>query len=748
MNIESSILGGKCNNYIIGCQVEVEGFRSVPAVSLYEAASYFRSEYPKAKRYINISNNALQSVKAAISTSSGLFDEATGKVLVDNINTLSKTSIVKLVMSKPGRLEQNIDFAADELGLQVLAGEAFESALSAFNTDDYLSQTQTRELLQASVQQHAEKIDETVGSFEHLLTYTNFTAANIADSLLRVPRRALLQLPTGFGKSSVILKKNIEESMTKGKRVLFVSPLRAIVKSLDIPGLVDYEKVEPGDMQTARGLKIVVNSLTSPKFADFLAKVDLVVIDEASQVIEHLIEGTVDRRSDVWNALKRVVYNARNVVFADADINRSCLEMISRGTEPVFVFKALADHSDIQVEVGQVDRVRKQAMETAKLHNTLICCDIRKDAEAMALELHKEGRSVLLMSAKTLGFEAQLSFLQNPDSTDHDVLIYTPAMKSAISIVSGHFTHHFALFEGSVTPKGCIQMLRRDRIAKSFVVGVRNPQRRRSELVDVEYKYGPQTAFEEMRHGHRKNLAWLRDNIQLALPIELRRQGFKVTLQQIDDELGKTGFKEHSKARKALKSDIATNVLAATPMDSLRAAERVLREGADSESDYYSAVKTEALHHLKQAALDKADALFWKEGEGRSKLLNYKSMVKPTTPLTVILNSIFMGMTTTKTWNSARSVKAYDALNEMRDQVLLAGFAMPKNSKFISDRSKQGFISEVMRACGLKTKRRDGGKSGDYYTIDEVTLVQIQGYTGLCPLGTKMSRPQFTIPTT
>ena len=732
MSYESIIIGAQSNKYIIGHSAAVDGFRSVPAADCLKTALYFKAEYPRAKRYINVQKDYLAAVKVAMSTASGLYSSEEHEVIADNVYDINKASLARLVMSGSGNIEAKLAFCTRILGAEVFAGLDFEEALGAMNTDDLITEMQARDLLDASVKSNSARFDQSVGTFEHLLTYKTFTAQEIRDKIFRVPRRALLQCHTGFGKTSIVLKHQIEEFMSQGKRVLFISPLRSIVKAFDVPGLIDYQDVEPGQMNDALGLKVVVNSLIAPKFADFIAKADLVVIDEASQVIEHVMDGTVRDRDQVWATLQSVVKNTPNVVFADADINQSCLDLISAGKGPVVVFKAEAAHSEIEIQMSSINQVRKQALDSALVENTLIACDNKRDAAAMALELERAGRKVMLITSTTSGYADQQAFLKNPNTSTYDVLIYSPAMKSAISITSGHFARHFGLFEGSVSPKGAIQMLRRDRLAKAFVVGVRNPQNRTSELVQAEFDHGSKTPFDELRYEHRKASSWLKDNIQLTLAIELRRQGFNVSKQADNDEQAKDGFKEHSKARRALKVDVAKALLDATPMANIKAAEALVRDGASSNQEYFSAIRAEAELYLRKSDLSYSDAEFWKEGEGKGKLRKFEDLHKPSmSNLHRVLTRVFRGMTETKTWTPADSVKAYDDLNQNRAEVLLAGFNMPRKSKFISDRSKQGAITDILKAHGLKTKRKDGGESGYYYIIDPKSLAQMKEYTGL-----------------
>ncbi|WP_228201136.1 hypothetical protein [Klebsiella aerogenes] len=53
----------------------------------------------------------------------------------------------------------------------------------------------------------------------------------------------------------------------------------------------------------------------------------------------------------------------------------------------------------------------------------------------------------------------------------YDGLIYSPSISSGVSIEQKHFDRHFGMFCGEVVPSDAIQMLRRDRTAKEFIIG-------------------------------------------------------------------------------------------------------------------------------------------------------------------------------------------------------------------------------------------------------------------------------------
>lgn len=730
---EFGLQGNPTHPIIIGLATAVDGFLTVPADDLVDSANYYKSEYPKVKRYLNVASNAVKAVQAAIFTSSGLYDSESGCVITESARDFDKAKLADIILTKSGSDPVSLSFATRELAKNVLVAMPVDDAVAVISSNTLLSPGESADLIANATAQVLSDFAKKTRECSTHNAVTGLSAKEVSARLFKESHRALLKCHTGWGKSKDVISAEISKFMSdekKRNRVLFISPLRSIVQALDIDGMLSYDDINPGDLASAKGLKVVVNSLISNKFKEFIKGVDLLVIDECSQVIDHIFEGTVHNRDRVWEALKEVVAEARHVVFADADINAQCVELINtRATTPATLYFAEATHTDITVEFATIDEVRKLAVEKAKAEPTLIASDVRRDASAIALELEKSGRKVLLVTSVTIEHEATRAFLANPNTDAWDVVVYSPSMKSSISITSGHFKNHFGLFEGSITPRGAVQMLRRDRTAKAFVVGARNPRYRKSEIARLEFEYGSKTPFERIRYEHRRDACWLRDNIQFALVLELRRQGFQITVSTPNDDLAKEGWKTHAKAKRALKQDTSSRLLAAKPMAHIEAAEKVLRDGSSDLDQYFGAIRTEAEHHLGRTDLTRQDAEFWKEGEGKAKLVNFKRLMSPRCPLTSLLAKIVKKMSTTNTWCTRRSAGAYRAINKYRDQAILAGLQMPRN-KDISARSKQGALSEILKAHGLKTKRKDGGKSY-YYVIDPESMEQMKGYTGL-----------------
>lgn len=725
---------GSGSAVVIGVSELVNGYMTINVPKrLQETASYLKAEYSRYKRLISIDSDASDAVSVAYKTASGLYSAEEGK-LADNIYDLSKATVALLVLRKQ-KSEGAFDTAAFELAKEIQAfgslSLAAQKLLSASGVDVASCTTAiTRKIARVE-----EWLDQYQDKYSHPVVTKNAPMLYMKHSVTKPRRgyRAMLKLPTGSGKTTKLLNPTIQSFLQAGKKVVVISHRRSIIKNITIPELVDYENVEIGQMKNAQGLKIVVNSLTSAKFTDFLRDVDLVIIDEAAQVIDHALEGSVDQPGAVWFALKQLVWNANSVIFADADCNDECLDLIKKNDQHISIYETDQAHSEIKCRVGALDEVRAMAIKAAiDGHKILVAIDIAKDAEAMGKVLEKAGLQPLVITSKSAGWPAQAAFIANPNTDQHPIVIYSPAITSALSITSGHFAKHFGLFAGSVTPRSAIQMLRRDRTAQEFVIGLRNPQSKTQEVVQAQYDASLKSEFDEARYAHRKRTSWLRDNIQHTLPQELKRQGFVLEEIAVNDEVSIEGWKANKTGRRAAKTDTAKLLLDAIPATEGQA-KRTINSGSNNEQEHFAAIRFFAESALKSKDLSYKDCLFWGEGGGQTKLNNFRKLhTSPITKLDELLQKLYQGHLAGG-WKPEHTADLYKELNDIRAEVLLAGYEMPRhaNADHVDSRHKQATITAILKAHGLQTKRRDGGKEGYYYIFDDVCLAQMKGYTGL-----------------
>ncbi|MBJ2240621.1 DEAD/DEAH box helicase family protein [Pseudomonas sp. MF6768] len=728
-------------------------------------------EYASTTRLMSIDGNVLNAVSVAYKTASGLHSANDGQI-AKSIYSMSKIAIALMIV-KADSSDKAFDAAAFEIARDVfVSGKTEEKAQALAEATG-----RTQEACVSAINSKLEFLTARMNSKTNPLTDTGVLPVSmeaIRDEFIKDGGKVLVCAGTGEGKSSKINQPVIQHYLDTGRKVLVISHRRSINKTLaNLPGIVSYDECnDPSDLQNAKGLKIVVNSLNALKFKRFIQSVDLVVIDEASQVISHVLGGEVKNRQSVWETLNFVVKNTPNVIMSDADIDARCAEMIGTGYK---LFKKPASHAGITVHTGDINHVRALAIKSACKVNTLIACDAVKEAHALAKSISKKGGpEALVITADNAFWPEQAAFVANPNATAHQVVIYSPVITSALSITSGHFKAHFGVFQGQVVPSDAIQMLRRDRTAKSFTVGIKQPMYSKSEAVDVSYKCKPvclddllssitfrdgerdkeslvrsalsSLQFQFLEYTHRRDEAWLRDNIQSSLPASLLARGFMVEVLDHDDDLSLAGYKSDSLAKKAVKRQIAKGVSQAVSADE-STAQRVRDYGSESEQEYLEACRARAIEVMGVTTFNMDDAMVWGLGEGESKVRLYRKLHNHGGALSglcqaapsdqdatvdeisarvmAILKPAMIVMTYSDAWTENRSVELFDTLNAIRTDVLKAGIRL---SAAKTNQAKKADITKIFAQFGLSVKRHETTNKNHFYTIRPKSLTQMTRY--------------------
>ncbi|MFJ2712969.1 DEAD/DEAH box helicase [Pseudomonas sp. NPDC087346] len=752
-------------------------------------------EYASTTRLMSIDGNVLDAVSVAYKTASGLHSANDGQI-TKSIYSMSKIAIALMIV-KADSSDKAFDTAAFEIARDVfVSGKTQEKAQALAEATG-----RTQESCVTAINGKLQFLTARMNSKTNALTDTGIpteTPEAIRDIILADGGKYLISLPTGEGKSTIINEPVIQHYLDTGRKVLVISHRRSINKTLaNLPGIVSYDECnDPSDLQNAKGLKIVVNSLTALKFKRFIQEVDLVVIDEASQVLSHVLGGEVKNRQAVWETLDFVVKHTASVIMSDADIDARCAEMIGTGYK---LFKKPAAHAGITVHTGDINHVRALAIKSACEMNTLIACDAVKEALALAKSIEKQGGpAALVITADNALWPEQAAFIADPNSTTHQVVIYSPVITSALSITSGHFKAHFGVFQGQVVPSDAIQMLRRDRTAKSFVVGIKQPTYSKSEAVEATYKCSPialddlvphlkadayvppvfmrdpdksdeendvainqaqadakkmfdaaQGAklqrlvsaevaainFRFLEYGHRKSEAWLRDNIQAALPASLLARGFEVEVLEHDDDLSLSGFKADSQARKAVKRQIAKGLNSAAKADEATT-QRVKEYGSVNEHEHLEASRARAIAVMKVSDFNLDDAMVWGSGDGESKIIKFRELIgtaealdatdeRSSKKVMALLKPALTAMTSGNGWTGDHSVELFDSLNAIRTDVLKAGIRM---SSAKSDQAKKADITKIFSQFGLVVKKHETTNKRFFYIISPKSLAQMTRY--------------------
>ena len=264
-----------------------------------------------------------------------------------------------------------------------------------------------------------------------------------------------------------------------------------------------------------------VNSIISPLPDAIYQQLDQLFIDEAAQTLDAVtIGGAMFAPQAVFNKLKDMMANTRRVLLCDADANDNLITLCELANQqrdqPIHVIELKTDCSHLTVEHTDDASLTAQVQQAAITGKKLV---IATDNCAKAEELHDmlkqtTGRNGILITGENRGDELPQEFEtlynayvdNNGNKVQHksqgvtwyehkqlDWLIYSPAITSGVSIEVPYFDQHFAFFSGiSISPSESIQMLRRDRTARNFKLGLKttssNAENDPNKIISAFYK--------------------------------------------------------------------------------------------------------------------------------------------------------------------------------------------------------------------------------------------------------------------
>ena len=261
-------------------------------------------------------------------------------------------------------------------------------------------------------------------------------------------------------------------------------------------------------MPSVQKLACCINSILRPEFTPLLNGLDACCFDEAAQTLRHVTSGgAIKYPVAVFNKwLQILAATKEKVILADADANDLLVEFAELGlkqrnahmqalygdefsAQKIHIIDGVTDCSDTSVYYTDTDTAFYRAIKDVKDgHKVLIANDSAKDGEKLYTMLQREApdKKGLFISLDTKESERAADverFTDNPnqESLKYDYLIYSPSISSGVSLENGHFNKHYGLFCGTVAPSDAIQMVRRDRKAREFVLGLATMHSSREE---------------------------------------------------------------------------------------------------------------------------------------------------------------------------------------------------------------------------------------------------------------------------
>ena len=416
----------------------------------------------------------------------------------------------------------------------------------------------------------------------------------------------LVRAAHGTGKTELVLKPLAQ---LPGCAVAITNRVSLVADLCNRLALSNYQTIRHGDIEAVDALGLCLPSVVNPKFGDVLNRADSVLIDEVGACWRelHSLGGTLKRTGP--EAVKRLVAmmnQARIAVGVDADLStQDVLSIAGLVRRPVVVVEMVEVPHGGRVTFADADDVKGAILNAVTNGDK---CRVACDSSRAAIELtallraaNPDKRICCIHSRggdSTAGDPEVLALLKDVNSgiQDIDVLVHSPTVESGVSITTPHFTRTFGLFGGrSVSPSAFIQMLKRDRTATLFEIGLAGLCRQWLET-------RPRAILDNLEATHRANVELVGDagavsglvRIEPATPFDARVVDYLATRNvdlndagqnlllllesrgyQIEqaDGLPKISKEEKQQARQLADADYADAVLTAAPIDSERRAE-------------------------------------------------------------------------------------------------------------------------------------------------------------------------------
>lgn len=305
---------------------------------------------------------------------------------------------------------------------------------------------------------------------------------HLADMVESLEGFIIVRAPMGSGKTEKLIAPVMASAPKAAYIAHRISLLDDAATRLNIS---HYQQVVTAEMPYVSHLACCVNSLTNPRFYNdddrsWFTTVDTLCIDEASQVIRHTTTGPVESPVRVMDALLDAMANAKRVLLCDADANDSVIELCEmadpRRSITILEIDGTMEH--VTVKFSDEESVWQKGLDLMLAgHRVMIASDSAEQAKKLAVmvEEQRPETKLLLVHADSKADPDVEAFLGNPsaEAVKYDVLIYSPAISSGVSMTLPHFQHHIGLFSGNtVGPSDAIQMLRRDRTARHYLIGI------------------------------------------------------------------------------------------------------------------------------------------------------------------------------------------------------------------------------------------------------------------------------------
>jgi len=237
-------------------------------------------------------------------------------------------------------------------------------------------------------------------------------------------------------------------------------------------------------------LGICINSIKKHNIDTFF---NILFLDEARQLVEHAVRGSVDNRSEVFDIFIKAIFNADLIIASDADMNDetiSFLRLHGGGKKLHLIVTEPKENNKTIKLVKDFDSIFTVILNVLLAgENIVVACTSRSKAIELHTFLVENGidlDKLLLVHSQNKGDQQQSEYLSNPNdnATKYQCLIHSPTIGSGFSIEVPHYSTNFMLDSGNLPANECLQMIARNRCADItyYAFSIQNNHSRATDL--------------------------------------------------------------------------------------------------------------------------------------------------------------------------------------------------------------------------------------------------------------------------
>ncbi len=278
-------------------------------------------------------------------------------------------------------------------------------------------------------------------------------------------------------------------------RILSIGANRSLVQETSESFSLDhYQSLHPDNAATVNRLATTIHSLNKAQVFPVyrkpdgsLRKVDVLILDEITQILGAFVSGQIDQPESVFYTLldliEKTVENGGVVLCMDADLSSEVIwqfrEWFPQLHEQMQVYDKAYEDKGIKVRFGTGIKAKNAAiadlLDRINLGQTItVASDSKKLVNTLRqqIEQHHQDLNCLTIHADNSSHPEEKSFLKNPnaEAPKYSVVLYSPAIIGGLSVTSVKPDHCFVFSYNKLSAPAVMQQMFRYRKTEHFTV--------------------------------------------------------------------------------------------------------------------------------------------------------------------------------------------------------------------------------------------------------------------------------------